>query len=53
MVKEIGAEKTCPIHTEQAILFSRFMRDLKTEVILPQKENRIQNSIFRVILFSR
>jgi ribonuclease J len=37
-LKEIGAKKVFPIHTEHAALFSRFMRDLPGEIVKTEKE---------------
>jgi ribonuclease J len=37
ILMEIGADKTFPVHTENARLFCRFMRDLKSEIILTEK----------------
>ena len=34
---KVGAEKVFPVHTENAGLFARFMRDLKGEVTIPEK----------------
>jgi ribonuclease J len=36
-LKEIGAKRMFPIHTEAADLFARFMRDLKSQVTLVEK----------------
>ena len=36
-LKEISAEKVFPIHTENASLFAKFMRDLKSQVTLVEK----------------
>lgn len=35
--EEIGARMIFPVHTENAVLFSKFMRDTKGNVMLPQK----------------
>jgi len=36
-LKEINAERTFPIHTENADLFAKFMRDLKSQVTCVEK----------------
>jgi len=36
-LKEIGAEKIFPVHTENAELFAKFMRDLKSQVEITEK----------------
>jgi mRNA degradation ribonuclease J1/J2 len=36
-LKEMNASKIFPIHTENAELFAKFMRDLKSETVLPEK----------------
>ena len=36
-LKEIKAERTFPIHTEKADLFTKFMRDLKSQVTRVEK----------------
>ncbi len=36
-LKEINAERTFPLHTENADLFAKFMRDQKTQVICVEK----------------
>jgi len=37
ILKEINATKTFPIHTENAELFAKFMRNLKSQTILTEK----------------
>ncbi|NWG11731.1 MBL fold metallo-hydrolase [Candidatus Bathyarchaeota archaeon] len=37
ILKEIGATKIFPVHTEHADLFAKFMRNQKSQVILPEK----------------
>jgi ribonuclease J len=37
-LREISASKIFPIHTENTELFSKFMRDLKSQVICPEKD---------------
>ncbi len=37
-LKEIGASKIFPVHTENAELFSKFVRNLKSDVVLVEKE---------------
>jgi ribonuclease J len=37
ILKETGAPKIFPIHTENAELFAKFMRDLKGQVVPPEK----------------
>jgi len=37
-LKEIGAAKIFPVHTENVDLVAKFMRDLKSKVILAEKE---------------
>jgi ribonuclease J len=36
-LKEMNAAKIFPIHTENAELFAKFTRDLKSETVLPEK----------------
>jgi ribonuclease J len=36
-LKEINAKKIFPVHTENAELFAKFMRDSKSQVVLPEK----------------
>ncbi len=36
-LKEIGAKKVFPVHTENAELFAKFMRDLKSQIELTEK----------------
>jgi ribonuclease J len=36
-LKEIGAKKIFPVHTENAELFAKFMRDLKSQVEITEK----------------
>jgi ribonuclease J len=36
-LKEMGAAKMFPIHTENAELFAKFMRDLKSQTVLTEK----------------
>lgn len=38
MLKEINAERVFPVHTENAELFCRFMRDLEGKVVNTEKE---------------
>jgi len=37
ILKEINASKAFPVHTENVELFARFMQNLKSQVILPEK----------------
>jgi ribonuclease J len=37
MLKEISAKKIFPIHTENADLFAKFMRDMKSQTVLIEK----------------
>jgi ribonuclease J len=37
VLKEINAKKEFPVHTENAELFAKFMRDEKSQVILPER----------------
>ena len=37
ILKEVNAAKIFPIHTENAELFAKFMRDLRSQVILTEK----------------
>jgi ribonuclease J len=37
ILKEVDAAKVFPIHTENAELFGKFTRDLRGEVVLPEK----------------
>ncbi|MGQ9624946.1 MAG: MBL fold metallo-hydrolase [Candidatus Bathycorpusculaceae bacterium] len=37
ILREIGASQIFPVHTENAELFARFMRDLKSRIICPEK----------------
>jgi len=39
MLKEINAAKVFPVHTENAGLFCRFMRDLKGKMVLTERED--------------
>ena len=41
-LSQINAKKIFPVHTEKAELFARFMRDLKGEVTLVEKEKAYQ-----------
>ncbi len=36
-LKEINSTKIFPVHTEHADLFAKFMRDLRSKVLLPEK----------------
>jgi hypothetical protein len=36
-LKEINAKRVFPVHTENADLFAKFMRDLKSQVTLVEK----------------
>jgi mRNA degradation ribonuclease J1/J2 len=36
-LKEIGAKKIFPVHTENAELFAKFMRNLKSQVEITEK----------------
>jgi ribonuclease J len=36
-LKEINAERVFPVHTENASLFAKFMRNLKSQVTLVEK----------------
>ena len=38
ILREVGAKKIFPIHTENAGLFGKFIRDIKSQVILTEKE---------------
>jgi ribonuclease J len=40
ILKEINAAKTFPIHTENAELFAKFMRDLKSQIVLAEKSKK-------------
>jgi len=40
ILKEINASKVFPIHTENAELFASFTRDLKSKVVLTEKEKQ-------------
>jgi ribonuclease J len=40
ILKEINAAKIFPIHTENAELFARFMRDLKSQIVLAEKSKK-------------
>ncbi len=37
-LKEVNATRIFPVHTENACLFARFIRDLKGQITLPEKE---------------
>ena len=37
ILKRINAPKTFPVHTENAELFTKFMRDLKSQIVLTEK----------------
>jgi ribonuclease J len=37
VLKEIGAAKIFPVHTENADLFAKFIRNQKSQVVLPEK----------------
>jgi hypothetical protein len=36
-LRQMGGKRVFPVHTENAGLFCRFMRDLKTDVTLVEK----------------
>jgi len=38
ILREVDATKIFPVHTENACLFAKFIRDIKSQVILPEKE---------------
>jgi mRNA degradation ribonuclease J1/J2 len=38
MLEEIRSEQIFPVHTEHADLFAKFVRDLRSKVVLPKKE---------------
>jgi ribonuclease J len=38
VVKEIGAKKVFPVHSDHPELFRRFMRSLKGEIVLPKRD---------------
>lgn len=40
ILKEINATKIFPIHTEHADLFAKFMKDLKSETVLIEKDKK-------------
>jgi ribonuclease J len=40
ILKEINAAKIFPIHTENAELFAKFMRDLKSQIVLAEKSKK-------------
>ena len=40
ILKEVNAKKIFPIHTENAGLFSKFMGDLKSKIVLVEKSER-------------
>jgi len=42
VLKEMNAQKIFPIHTENAELFAKFMRDLKSATVLPEKGKEYQ-----------
>jgi ribonuclease J len=37
---EMDSERIFPVHTEKPLMFSRFMRDLRSEVIVPKKNRK-------------
>jgi len=37
IIKEVNATRTFPIHTENAELFAKFMRDLGSRIVLTEK----------------
>jgi ribonuclease J len=42
ILKQISATKVFPIHTENADLFSKFMRDAKSQIVLTEKDKEYQ-----------
>jgi hypothetical protein len=42
ILREFGSPKIFPVHTEQAGLFAKFMRDLKGKVVPTQKEREYE-----------
>jgi hypothetical protein len=39
-LREMNAERVFPIHTENADLFAKFIRDLKSQVTLVEKSKK-------------
>jgi len=37
-LKEVRAQKIIPVHTENAKLFTEFMRDLPDKIVPPEKQ---------------
>jgi ribonuclease J len=42
LLKEISGTKIFPVHTENANLFRKFMRDAKSQIVLTEKDKEYQ-----------